>query len=131
MKMNEGSTVTLAMILMTIVMFIVVGCGDKNDPIRGDIKTSWMVGPDCDSVTIPVRHEFILECIKNGNPLADEEPEDWLTECEEIAIRLYCPEAIVEYTKKWDGEKWVVFKRVVIEPVIVDAKDDQDQEKSP
>lgn len=34
--------------------------------------------------------KFILTCIKNANPKSDEEPEDWLYQCKNISLDLYC-----------------------------------------
>ena len=36
------------------------------------------------------RPEFILECIKNGNPMSDEEPEDLVEECSSTSWHLFC-----------------------------------------
>ena len=33
---------------------------------------------------------WMLECIKNGNPKSDEEPEDLVLQCEATAVRMFC-----------------------------------------
>lgn len=32
---------------------------------------------------------FILDCLTNANPLSDEEPEDWIKNCESFAMNMY------------------------------------------
>ena len=34
--------------------------------------------------------KFVLECIKNGNPKSDEEPEDWIYMCKTMSLSMFC-----------------------------------------
>lgn len=44
----------------------------------------------CNKDTLEQRASFTLDCIKNANPMSDEDPEDWIAVCEETSIRTYC-----------------------------------------
>lgn len=44
---------------------------------------------------------FILDCLANANPLSDEEPEDWIRNCERFAMNMYGEE--VKGFRIWDG----------------------------
>ena len=44
----------------------------------------------CDGETREQRASFLLKCIDNANPFAEEDPEDWILTCEEVTIRLFC-----------------------------------------
>lgn len=41
---------------------------------------------------------FILDCIKRANPMSDEEPEDYIRQCQYTAETVICDEVQVEYT---------------------------------
>ena len=34
--------------------------------------------------------KFVLTCIKNANPKSDEEPEDWIYECKNMSLDMFC-----------------------------------------
>jgi hypothetical protein len=36
------------------------------------------------------RIDFTLSCIANANPMSDEEPEDWIRQCNIVAKENYC-----------------------------------------
>jgi hypothetical protein len=64
---------------------------------------------DCKDESIEHRASFTLECIKNANPSSDEEPEDWIRECEYMALNLYCKKAQFDYYKDKDWN-WTIVK---------------------
>lgn len=70
----------MKLILWLVVIWTAVAC-DRVIPLESY---------DCPDVVQNNRASFILECIKNGNPQADEDPEDWIPLCEEMSIHLYC-----------------------------------------
>ena len=43
---------------------------------------------------------WILECIEKANPRSDEEPEDWIVQCEDTSLRLYGNLLRVKYTDR-------------------------------
>ena len=45
----------------------------------------------CADTVSEVIGEFTLHCIDNANPKSDEEPEDWIDMCHEMAVDIYCP----------------------------------------
>ena len=57
-----------------------------------DYKHRWL--PNCDTSTIESRASFTLQCINNANPKSDEEPEDWIRVCKDMAEETYCPMAM-------------------------------------
>lgn len=61
-----------------------------------------MTNYDCPETLRAEQAEFILSCIKNGNPLSDEAPEDWIPLCEEIGKRLFCKE--VKGFRAWGSQ---------------------------
>ena len=74
-------------ILLTLVL-IASGCKASEED---SFYLKWE--PDCDLSTADVRAQFTLTCISNANPRSDEEPEDWIEICQEMAAKAYCPMA--------------------------------------
>ena len=44
---------------------------------------------ECDPAEVA---DFALTCIENANPKSDEEPEDWIDKCQNMAMNLLCKE---------------------------------------
>lgn len=89
----------------------IIGC---TDPDRTYVKLKYE--PLCDPSTVEQRSSFVLRCIKNGNPVSDEEPEDWIPLCQEMAEEVYCPLVAVYITKKCgssSGCNWIEVSRKV------------------
>ncbi len=79
-------------LLTVLLLLLIVGC-DKGK--REVIERNEHY---CDPETSNIRADFILKCIKNANPKSDEEPEDWIIKCEDIAERTLCPMRRVKIT---------------------------------
>jgi hypothetical protein len=135
-QITEGVVATLGILAMVFVVTTFIGCSDKNDPVQGDKRDVYSMENVCLSDTSKDRHDFILDCIKNGNPYSDEEPEDWITECEEMAENLYCLDMTVRRSQEYNGSQWITFKKAIIAERIeggrdievrFEAKGDQDQ----
>jgi hypothetical protein len=47
---------------------------------------------DCAEANVEQRAQFILKCIESANPKSDEEPEDWILLCNQMARDTYCRE---------------------------------------
>lgn len=63
----------------------------------------------CGEEVTKLRAEFTLECIKNANPNSDEEPEDWIHKCEDMAENLYCeviPHKVTYHSVDADENLW-------------------------
>ena len=61
----------------------------------------------CDASSVSQRSDFILSCIKNANPKSDEEPEDWIKDCQDMAEETYCELKTVKVTMyKPAGSFW-------------------------
>lgn len=74
-----------------ILIFIVVFLSGCKEQTR-DYHTTRVV---CDKSTVDNRANFTLKCIENANPRSDEEPEDWIYKCENMAKELYCEDVPV------------------------------------
>ena len=72
----------IALILLSAVL--ISGCS------KGERREREIGGLDCNASTAKVRADYMLQCIRNANPVSDEEPEDWLHICEDMAEKLYC-----------------------------------------
>jgi len=72
---------------------------------------------NCDNSTSEIRGQFILECIKNGNPKSDEEPEDWIGICQRMAEDTYCRKRKfkVFQTRDHFGGLWLDDKKELID----------------
>lgn len=81
-----------ALTILTI-MVLCGGCSDSAHEYTR-LKNDW----DCNKSTTEERANFTLQCISNANPKSDEEPEDWILMCEDIANRLYCKERTYNIT---------------------------------
>ena len=55
----------------------------------------------CKKDTTQKRVDFILQCIANANPKSDEEPEDWIRECQWMAEDTFCDKAVFEVTERY------------------------------
>lgn len=95
---------------MLSVLLCVSGCDYEKT------QTITKSHPVCDSSTIEARASFTLSCIANANPKSDEEPEDWITICQDMAIKTYCPEKVVtaQQTRDCSNCSW---KDLTVTPV--------------
>ena len=80
-------------LIILILAFFLIGCGSEVETV--DRYESF-----CNDTTIQARSEFTLTCIKNANPLSDEEPEDMISECNKVAKIIHCPEIVVSVTRQ-------------------------------
>jgi hypothetical protein len=85
-------------IISAIICILLFGCGDNYQV--GDIKEEIVNKQFCTENTIDLRAEFTLTCISNANPHSDEEPEDWIRYCQDMAEQTYCQIQPVKITKK-------------------------------
>lgn len=85
-----------------------VGCNEQ-EPIDYNLRLS-----NCKQDTAKERAAFILACIKNANPLSDEEPEDWMRECQIMAEETLCETATFKVTMVYKLGSWVEEKRQMI-----------------
>lgn len=77
-----------ALLLMIVTFF---GCNEPGPPRLNYHK-------ECTPEQTEKLSTWILECIKNANPLSDEDPEDWISQCERTGKRILCGKiAVVEY----------------------------------
>ena len=70
--------------ILVAVIILLSGCLGEN---QSNIRYAEIV--TLDSSTIDMRAKFILTCLKNANPKSDEEPEDWMKICGELAKKTY------------------------------------------
>lgn len=61
----------------------------------------------CNDSTVEKRASFTLQCINNANPKSDEEPEDWIKQCQTMAEGIYCDKTpVVVEEMKPAGSYW-------------------------
>jgi hypothetical protein len=101
-------------ITVLILLFSLTACGE--DEYSTEMKEQAV----CDESSKSKRANFILSCIKNANPKSDEEPEDWIRECQYIAEQTYCELKTVKVTMyKPSGSYW---RNIKTEPINKDNK---------
>lgn len=91
MKKLKRSTLFLAICFSAL---LVAGCDGGKD----EVFIRYELDNLCGSDTTEARSVFILSCIKNANPSSDEEPEDWIRQCQYMAEDTYCPKESVKIT---------------------------------
>ncbi len=84
----------LKYLLIALATASVLGCADP----KGSTRTYSVDANHCTQDTVADRSNFILACIANANPKSDEEPEDWLKICQQIAEQTICPITRVRVT---------------------------------
>lgn len=90
---------------LMFVLVLLVGCSKAEDRV---IKR---MSSNCDGTENNVS-EFTLQCIKNANPKSDEEPEDWIYMCKNMAVDTFCKK--VSVTVKQHREKHGYWKDIEI-----------------
>ena len=83
-------------LLLIATALLCSGCYDNS--IIGTTREISETRNYCKADTAILRSEFILQCLKNANPKSDEEPEDWIYQCKEMAEETLCP--LIEVTVK-------------------------------
>ena len=88
--------------IVLLMLLLVASCGESE---FGKTRESVEVENFCTPETSKERSEFILQCIKNANPKSDEEPEDWLYQCQNMAEDTLCPAIPVLTVKRCTSTK--------------------------
>ena len=83
-------------IALLVTSLLLVACENPSGETRIRIKTIY----ECDEQQKKESADFILKCIANGNPKSDEEPEDWIGMCEDMAHRNICTQNIYDITEQ-------------------------------
>ena len=86
--------------LMAAGVWGFVSLVDRN---KGDIRKMQRIDIVCQDDTVEQRRSFIIDCIKGANPLSDEEPEDWISICGDMAEKTYCQPTMVLVTQVGTG----------------------------
>lgn len=76
----------MKVLITFLTLLLLSGCGVNSD---GDIETK-VYGWYCSYESQDKRAKFTSECIKNANPMSDEEPEDMIAGCVRAAKEVYC-----------------------------------------
>lgn len=95
--------------LLVIVMFVLAGCSGEKEIYR--VKTVY----DCPNDNTEQRVDFILKCIENANPKSDEEPEDWIYMCENMALKAFCTARTIKVNFKKDCYSCMYYQTGVVE----------------
>lgn len=70
-------------VVMVAALIMLTGCSDKD-------FESTMEQIDCGPEVTEKIATFNLSCIVGANPMSDEEPEDWIRQCNRVARQTYC-----------------------------------------
>jgi len=97
--------IIISIIIFLGLMFYDLYENQSNYPLHRTIQT---VCKQCD-IAKEERASFILDCLKNANPKSDEEPEDWISLCEDMAEDIYCKKSpcIVKQIKNEKYGNWI------------------------
>ena len=91
-----------------LIALLCAGCS------KGEIRVREINAHHCTMESSEKRADFILQCIDNANPKSDEEPEDWIGKCQNMAEQTLCPEITMVKTERCAsnmGCVWVETKR--------------------
>ena len=94
--------------ILIITLIALAGCGPYE-------RTRYSFEHNCGLDTAKDRSEFILQCIANGNPKSDEEPEGWILLCGVMAKDTMCSKAefIVQESRPSAGGRWTVGSKIL------------------
>jgi hypothetical protein len=81
-------------VLILSFIALIAGCD------KGELRDVTRHKHHCTSETKTERSDFILQCIKNANPKSDEEPEDWIRDCQKMAEETHCPKVKMIITQE-------------------------------
>jgi hypothetical protein len=94
----------MKILFITLTLLLALtGCGKD--------YTNYAIEPDCSEVESEPRASFILACLQNANPKSDEEPEDWIRQCETMAENAYCPQK--EFIKTYTSNHRLLSKKLL------------------
>lgn len=88
--------------LICFSLVFVVGCDSGPETRVSESNETY-----CTKNTATERSEFILQCIKNANPNSDEEPEDWIRQCQWMAEETICEKRTMVITEFRRGSGYV------------------------
>lgn len=74
------------LIIAVLSLALLAGCGSR----RGEVYSRVSADNWCEGHEVEYR-DFVASCIKDANPKSDEEPEDWISQCEQTGKRIICP----------------------------------------
>lgn len=94
MKKLNKKALSLA---VALTVLLCAGCGSDK---KGELRTYVKNDNHCTLESAEKRAAFILACINNANPKSDEEPEDWIRQCQYMAEQTLCPVKPIEITEK-------------------------------
>ena len=93
-----------------LTVLALTGCG------KGDIREVEFMDTHCKEESSERRADFILKCISNANPLSDEEPEDWITQCKYMAEETFCPSITFIVTERCVTDLGCIWREVKRHP---------------
>ena len=95
-----------------LIALLVAGCSDRNEE-----RTVIRYKTHCLADSKEARANFILQCISNANPKSDEEPEDWIRQCQKMAEETYCDSMPVEITQVCGSSSGCFWPEISRKPV--------------
>jgi len=95
-----------------INIFLVTICLALAACEKGDIRVTEVSDHYCYQNSADSRASFILQCINNANPRSDEEPEDWIRQCQIMAEETLCPVRTVIVTERCLTDMGCVWREI-------------------
>jgi len=89
-----------------ISILLLAGCSEDWDK-----RSVSLLERVCEDSTTEQRARFTLDCISNANPNSDEEPEDWIALCQELAEKAYCRKQTVILEQRWFDGAWQTVRK--------------------
>lgn len=95
--------------LVVLSLAVISGCTQY--PVYRE--TSELSSEDASPEQVESISKFTSDCVKNANPKSDEEPEDWLYICKNMAIEIHLrkKQAILYQRKECGGCYWKTYKK--------------------
>jgi len=97
-------------IILIVLALLLIACDRELE-----FRTYEKMDMHCDGSSREEIAAFTLQCIENANPHSDEEPEDWIGKCKQMADATYCPVIMLEITERIGGghvERWREISRI-------------------
>jgi len=69
---------------LILMLLMLMACDGEDNPQKEAKPCFWVA----DSIRV-AQQAFILGCIEKANPKSDEEPEDWISACENTSWRVF------------------------------------------
>lgn len=99
-----------ATLVAVLITWLCAGCS------KGEVRVTETIDSHCTMESSEKRAGFILQCIENANPKSDEEPEDWIRQCQYMAEQTLCPKITMIVTERCASNLGCIWREIKREP---------------